>query len=730
MKKKGTKQFNGNLAPMHTLGDANGAYVSVFPAVQTEEAIPAEKTEKKKPVAVGYRILSAVLLLFAVGGLFLGLLCNAVAALAPFSVYRAVLTEGAFGASAVGMFVEIFRNFAVYSQGVGNKIRLAVLFFFALCVLVSVVCSLVAFVSGKKAKLCAHVNATALLLGYGSLFVMNFAQLNATFSSPELGFAKQMFDLPTAIVAAASLIVLLALVFSDKRAGGKSVGGNFFRLLLLAGTLGVLLAFFYPGTATAGYMTLFQTGLFTAKGAACGAAVLILTVLFAFNFLAAVVRLNFKKGFAFDAVRYGLQLCALVFFFVMARDRAVFGQKTAVVVCLTVAAFLLFALPLLAALLSELHKREVKDAKFAEEAETLQAEEPTVEEPAYAEPAPLLYAEENVYTEEPPLPEPDGVAAVLDETNAEPAPKEQYIDEFAAEMIQSEKEETTMIEPTDETFNDRLNDDLQDDALDESYESAPAPQQPVYAAPAPRHEEDREEIIVFTADNFDPNNPMLLPTAGEPSEAIGSGASLWAGMPPVRERIVEKIVEVEKKKPKVELTEFEKLMAEQAKEPVAPVNEAAFDPLPFTDGARQNQPIIQQTFITNPAAQAPAAAPVPAAIPAPTVPATPAPAVPAPAPAVPVPDFTDRIERDRRDRYDPQYTYDPFINTLTPEERSEFGDVFISHRHGIQNYLPAYVIGGDNRKFFRLLFVHLGRYREFITQNLMDKMYAFVSSKK
>ncbi|MDE7158918.1 MAG: hypothetical protein K2N74_05010, partial [Clostridiales bacterium] len=69
------------------------------------------------------------------------------------------------------------------------------------------------------------------------------------------------------------------------------------------------------------------------------------------------------------------------------------------------------------------------------------------------------------------------------------------------------------------------------------------------------------------------------------------------------------------------------------------------------------------------------------------------------------------------------------INTLTPDERSEFGDVFISHRHGIQEFLPTYVIGGDNKEFFDLLFVQLGHFRKYISHNLMNKMYVYVSRK-
>ena len=74
-----------------------------------------------------------------------------------------------------------------------------------------------------------------------------------------------------------------------------------------------------------------------------------------------------------------------------------------------------------------------------------------------------------------------------------------------------------------------------------------------------------------------------------------------------------------------------------------------------------------------------------------------------------------------------QYTYDPFINSLTPQEKNEFGDIFIANKFGANAYLPAYVIGGDNREFFTKVFIYLGRYRDFVSVGLLEKMYAFVN---
>ena len=78
--------------------------------------------------------------------------------------------------------------------------------------------------------------------------------------------------------------------------------------------------------------------------------------------------------------------------------------------------------------------------------------------------------------------------------------------------------------------------------------------------------------------------------------------------------------------------------------------------------------------------------------------------------------------------YDPTpYTYDAFVNMLTPQERNEFGDLFIAGRYGDLNYLPAYVIGGDNREFFHKVFIYLGKFRNHISPELLGKLYDYVS---
>lgn len=76
-----------------------------------------------------------------------------------------------------------------------------------------------------------------------------------------------------------------------------------------------------------------------------------------------------------------------------------------------------------------------------------------------------------------------------------------------------------------------------------------------------------------------------------------------------------------------------------------------------------------------------------------------------------------------------QYSYDPFIRTLTVPERNEFGDLFIANIYGMHSYLPTYVIGGDNKIFFDRVFIYLGCYRNYISQQLLEKIYLYVSKR-
>ena len=70
-------------------------------------------------------------------------------------------------------------------------------------------------------------------------------------------------------------------------------------------------------------------------------------------------------------------------------------------------------------------------------------------------------------------------------------------------------------------------------------------------------------------------------------------------------------------------------------------------------------------------------------------------------------------------------SFDPFIATLSIAERNEFTELFILKFKGTMSELPDYVVGGDNKEFFRKIFIYLGQYRDRMSQALLAKMYQY-----
>ena len=70
-------------------------------------------------------------------------------------------------------------------------------------------------------------------------------------------------------------------------------------------------------------------------------------------------------------------------------------------------------------------------------------------------------------------------------------------------------------------------------------------------------------------------------------------------------------------------------------------------------------------------------------------------------------------------------SFDPFIATLNTAERNAFTELFILRFSGTLPEIPDYVVGGDNKEFFRKIFIYLGQYRDRIPSDLLGKMYQF-----
>jgi hypothetical protein len=73
--------------------------------------------------------------------------------------------------------------------------------------------------------------------------------------------------------------------------------------------------------------------------------------------------------------------------------------------------------------------------------------------------------------------------------------------------------------------------------------------------------------------------------------------------------------------------------------------------------------------------------------------------------------------------------FDWFLESLTAEEKAEFTELFVYKYLGGTAILPDYVPGGNNYEFFRAFFVNLGKYRNRISDTLIEKMYQFMIKK-
>lgn len=70
-------------------------------------------------------------------------------------------------------------------------------------------------------------------------------------------------------------------------------------------------------------------------------------------------------------------------------------------------------------------------------------------------------------------------------------------------------------------------------------------------------------------------------------------------------------------------------------------------------------------------------------------------------------------------------SFDPFIATLDTAQRNQFTEIFILKYSGTMPEIPDYEVGGDNKEFFRKLFIYLGQYRDRIPDGLLAKIYQF-----
>lgn len=68
---------------------------------------------------------------------------------------------------------------------------------------------------------------------------------------------------------------------------------------------------------------------------------------------------------------------------------------------------------------------------------------------------------------------------------------------------------------------------------------------------------------------------------------------------------------------------------------------------------------------------------------------------------------------------------DDFIRTLTNEQKVEFSKVFLERQCGNLSFIPDYSVGGKNDRFFNSVFIHFARFRNIVSDELINKMYEY-----
>ena len=348
----------------------------------------AETTERKKEhtKAGGYKAFSLILFLLAAGGLFVGLLSKWVSFFAP---HITAGTDGALNSSLLGVIIEVFKGFgsetiwqrppfSLENGLLGLCITLRYYFIFVLiaAVLVSLICTIVAFVNGGAAKKCMYTSAGFVLLAYGGLFLLTLISLSVGLSmvSTITGTAitlRDIIDMPTALIAGVTLLIIIFAAIIRKKGAGLL---NAFTLLL---TCAAIFAIFFPQVSLSGNTVLDAQLAFT-KGAEINLvvriAIIALVALSLLNLVVSCARLGATRRYPFDAVRYGLMFAAAALLAIMYIAKPASGTapdwtslSRLPVLLLLISTFTAFLTALLAAVVKSVKARKARKAEKAEE---------------------------------------------------------------------------------------------------------------------------------------------------------------------------------------------------------------------------------------------------------------------------------------------------------------------------------------------------------------------------
>ncbi len=316
---------------------------------ETKENKPARKSflppkERGNTVVppLFYGIYSALITLFALGGLFYGSFTTKTN-IGAMIAGRATL----MGGSLFGVILEVVQGSAPAPSVTGNGFYAlpiylyAAIFFLAAAVVCSLVLSVLALIKPNRARICCLFNGWIVLLVYG--FLLFCAFLSAGFERGTLSTGD--IDLPAlvTVIVTAFLLFCAATIRLQKQA--------IFRLLLLATSYATLFALLLPETALLQSVNALLTGgSETNVENICLWILLLITVL---NVPIGVFRLGAGKSKLFDIVRFTLQALAVVAFLVASlvseTSTAVFTDQPLAIAVLVSSAFASLVLAALSA---------------------------------------------------------------------------------------------------------------------------------------------------------------------------------------------------------------------------------------------------------------------------------------------------------------------------------------------------------------------------------------------
>lgn len=341
----------------------------------------------------GIRVLSVLFCLLAIGGLFIGLLSKWIAVFTPL----ALAGEGKLGASMLWLIIEGFKGLfgkasaANYGFDSGlfyplvervAKVVPYLTLAIALGVLVSLVCTIAALVSKKavKARKLLYVNGYVVFFVYAVYFIAMFAvRLLCGYNS-----FKQVIDVPAAIIAGATLLILFIYALTEK----KAVAALNFLLLLLV--LGAGFGMFYKESETLNALRLSFTTANRGWALIMQIFALATAFMLLFNFAASALRLGAKGKYLFVTVTYGLQFAfAVALAIVLALNPAghnwsILGKLPMLV--LLIASIAAFLVVLLFVILRAVKKKKA-NAEKEPKSEEAAAEAEGSREDGYAYPA-------------------------------------------------------------------------------------------------------------------------------------------------------------------------------------------------------------------------------------------------------------------------------------------------------------------------------------------------------